>query len=327
MTPLQFEAAYAPGWQALEALLPTLTKRQRTPEAARDAQRAAALYRAACEHLALARSRAYPIHLVQRLDTLTQEAHNAIYRRHDWGLRRLGRLFLVDFPEAVRAHRWHMLVATLVFVLPMLVVGVMSWRDPGFILSLHDAATVAQYDEMYGDGSRRIGADPRRQRGADTDAYMFGFYVMNNVGVALRCFASGLFLGVGSLFALAYNGLFAGSIGGYLTWRGHGENFWSFVVTHSAFELTAIVISGAAGLALGGSLLAPGRRTRLQALQHAARQAVVLVYGVVAMLLVAALLEAFWSSSRWVPPEAKYALGAVCWIGVLFYLFRQGRPR
>lgn len=323
MTPLQFETAYASGWDELETLLPNLAKRRRDVAAARDAQRAAALYRAACEHLALARSRAYPIHLVQRLDTLTQDAHNAIYRRHDWGLRRLGRLFLVDFPEAVRAHRWHMLAATLVFVLPMLVVGVLSWRDPGFILSLHDASTVAQYDSMYGDGARRIGA----RRGADTDAYMFGFYVMNNISVALRCFASGIFLGIGSLFALGYNGLSIGGIAGYLTWRGHGTNFWSFVVTHSAFELTAIVISGAAGLALGGSLLAPGRRTRLQALQHAARQAVVLVYGVVAMLLVAALLEAFWSSSRWVPPEAKYALGAVCWAGVLFYLFRQGRPR
>jgi uncharacterized membrane protein SpoIIM required for sporulation len=116
-----------------------------------------------------------------------------------------------------------------------------------------------------------------------------------------------------------------GAVAGYLTERGLGPTFYSFVVTHGAFELTAIVLSGAAGLRLGHALLAPGRRTRLQSLVSAARQAVVLVYGFTAMLIVAAAVEAFWSSASWLPPTAKYGVAAACWVAVLAYMFLQGR--
>ena len=128
------------------------------------------------------------------------------------------------------------------------------------------------------------------------------------------------------LFVLALNGALAGSVAGYLTWRGHGENFYSFVITHGAFELTGIVLAGAAGLALGHALLVPGRRSRLAALQLAARRAIVIVYGMTAMFVVAAALEAFWSSARWVPVHVKLVVGAACWVGVLCYFLFQGRP-
>ena len=47
--------------------------------------------------------------------------------------------------------------------------------------------------------------------------------------------------------------------------------------------------------------------------------------GVTVMLLIAAAVEAFWSSARWLPVEAKYGVAALCWIGVLSYLSLQGR--
>jgi uncharacterized membrane protein SpoIIM required for sporulation len=330
MTPLQFEARYAPVWRRLEAALDTLqgvktvkhAPARREPTADGPAE-LASLYRRSCEHLALARSRAYPIHLTQRLETLTQRAHEAIYRRHDYGTARLKRLLLVDFPQSVRSHRRYLLAAALVFLLPMLAMTWATWRDPGFVLSVVDAVQAERFDEMYGDSARAIG----RERSADTDWTMFGFYIMNNIGVAFRCFAGGLLAGVGSLFFLAYNGVQGGAVSGYLTARGHGTTFWSFVVTHSAFELTAIVIAGAAGLRLGHALLAPGRMTRLQCLQAAAREAVVLAYGVIAMLLAAAAIEAFWSSARWVAPQVKVGAGAACWLLVVLYLGWQGRPR
>ncbi len=101
---------------------------------------------------------------------------------------------------------------------------------------------------------------------------MFGFYIRHNIGIAFQCFAGGLFAGIGSLFYLIYNGAIIGAVAGYLTERGHGPTFWAFVVTHSAFELTAIVLSGAAGLKIGYSLVAPGRLTRVQSLVAATRE-------------------------------------------------------
>jgi uncharacterized membrane protein SpoIIM required for sporulation len=52
---------------------------------------------------------------------------------------------------------------------------------------------------------------------------------------------------------------------------------------------------------------------------------VVIIYGVASMLLIAAAVEAFWSSAIWVPPMVKYTVAAVCWISVLAYLTLQGR--
>lgn len=327
MTPLQFEAAYRGAWDALERALARIERRawRRHRDAAdepMDAAQVASLYRATCEHLALARSRAYPVHLTQRLEALTQRAHQLVYARPDAGLQRFGRLFLVDVPQAVRAHGRYLLVATLLFVVPLLAMGLLSHADPGFVLTVHDVREVREYDTMYAEGGAAIG----RPRGADTDWQMFGYYIMNNISVAFRCFASGLFLGIGSVFFIAYNGALIGAVAGYLTARGHGENFYAFVVTHGAFELTAIVISGAAGLALGHALLAPGRHTRLAALKRAAADAMPLIVGVIAMLLIAAALEAFWSSSRWVAPGVKFAVGGGCWLLVLAYLRWQGRP-
>ena len=316
MTPLQFEAIYAPLWVELEVVIAVAETKRKF-----DGARLAVLYRRVCEHLALAQARAYPVHLTQRLETLTQSAHRLIYRRHDYGLARLARLALVDFPQAVRAHRAYLLVATLLFVVPLLGAGIATWRDPGFILHLMDAAKVQEFDGMYSDSARSIG----RNRDASTDWQMFGYYVMHNIGIGFRCFAAGIFGGIGSAGVLLFNGVQIGAVGGYLIASGHARNFCSFVVTHGAFELTAIVLAGAAGLRLGYALIAPGRHTRLQALRLAAHDAIVVVYGVIGLLLIAAAVEAFWSSARWVTPAVKYGVGAACWTLVIAYLGWQGR--
>ncbi len=327
MTPLSFEQRYGGDWNELEQLLKVAFGQSawQSQKVERDqlGARLAHLYRCSCEHLAIARARAYPSYLTERLDDLTQRAHQLIYRQRSWGLDALRTLLLIGIPQQVRAHAQHVWLALAAFGGPLLAMGLLTYFDPTLILSLLDAYTVQNFTEMYGAGADSIG----RTRHADTDWQMFGFYIMNNIGIAFQCFASGLFLGLGSLFFLSFNGALIGAVAGYLTERGLADNFYAFVVTHSAFELPAIVLSGAAGLQLGHALLAPGRRTRIHALREAAREAIVIVYGVTAMLLIAAALEAFWSSSRWVPPTVKYSVGAVCWVLVAGYLLWQGRPQ
>jgi len=334
MTPRQFEARYEPLWVELERGLEALDKgkpgkkprklkagefqTEATPVAG--AARIAQLYRQCCEHLALARERAYPVHLVARLETLTARAHQRIYRRHDFGLGALRDLILYDAPAAVRALRWHLLVVALVFVLPILVVGFATWFDPHFVLTVVDAKSVRGYDGMYGqEAAEHLG------RTSGDDWQMFGYYIMNNVGISFQCFAAGLMLGIGSLVMVGYNGLLFGALAGFLVTRGDSERFFSFVVTHSAFELTAIVLSGAAGLKLGHAMLAPGRLTRTQALMRAARETSPVVFCFFVMLIIAAAIEAFWSSAGWIAPGVKYGVGACCWAGVFAYLGLQGR--
>jgi uncharacterized membrane protein SpoIIM required for sporulation len=324
MTPLQFEALYQEEWQELETLLDRVLGRKRGQRGSLESvpgERVAALYRRACEHLALARARAYPAYLLDRLERLTSDGHQVIYQRKELGIARLKELALVEFPRAVRSHAVYVWVSTAVFGLPLLVAGFLVYARPDLILSLVSPETAASFEDMYSASAESIG----RYRDANSDWMMFGYYIRNNIGVAFQCFASGLFAGVGSLFFLAYNGALIGGVAGYLTERGLSSTFYSFVVTHGSFELTAIVLAGAAGLRLGHALLAPGRRSRVQSLVIAARQCAVIVYGVIAMLIVAAAIEAFWSSARWLPLPLKYGVAAVCWIAVLGYLLLQGR--
>jgi uncharacterized membrane protein SpoIIM required for sporulation len=252
---------------------------------------------------------------------MTARGHQLIYHRREFGTARIAKLIRVDFPAAVRRHRSYVALSAITFFLPTLVLGVLVYRQPDLILSVVNAETAASFEEMYSPGAESIG----RTRTASTDWFMFGYYIRNNIGVAFQCFAGGLFAGLGSLFFLAYNGAFGGAIAGYLTERGLSQTFYSFVATHSAFELTAIVLAGAAGLRIGHAWLAPARLTRLQSLVEATRESVILLYGITAMLLVAAAVEAFWSSAAWVPSAFKYAAAAACWAAVLSYFLFQGR--
>jgi uncharacterized membrane protein SpoIIM required for sporulation len=326
MTPLQFESLYQAEWDELERLLDRVFERRHIETGAVEFEpisgaRVAALYRRACEQLALARARSYPAYIVDRLERLTSDGHQVIYREHDFGVARIKSMLTTDFPRAVRQQKWYVAAAAALFLLPTVIVGLIVYRHPELILSIVSPETAAQFEEMYSPTAQSIG----RVREANTDWVMFGFYIRNNIGVAFQCFAGGLFAGLGSLFFLFYNGLYGGAIAGYLTERGMSSTFYSFVATHSAFELTAIVLSGAAGLRIGHALLAPGRRTRREALVEGTRDSAVILYGVAAMLLVAAGIEAFWSSARWLPPAVKYSVAAACWTGVLAYFTLQGR--
>jgi uncharacterized membrane protein SpoIIM required for sporulation len=321
MTPLQFERAHEPTWAAFERQL-ALGRGSGRERAALRGPEFLAAYRQCCEHLALARDRGYPVHLLERLERMTAEGHQLIYRRHSWGLAGILDIARGGFPRAVRAHWPHVLVATLLLAGPMLVMLVAVARRPELVSTVMSPGTAAEYEQMYSPTAEAVG----RPRTAGTDVAMFGFYVRHNIGIAFQCFAGGVLFGIGSLFFLLENGLLIGATAGYLVARGLSGTFFPFVATHSAFELTAIVLAGAAGLRIGQALVAPGRLRRGQALAQAGRDTAPIVYGLVAMLVVAALLEAFWSSSAWMPARAKYGAAALCWIAVLSYLLRAGRP-
>jgi hypothetical protein len=150
MTPLRFEETYQDEWAELEALLDRALGRKsgQSQAGAVSGARLAALYRRACEQLALARARAYPAYLVDRLERLTADGHQLIYHRRELGFARLKQVVAVEFPAAVRKRIAYVAVATAVFVLPTLIVGLLVYRQPEMILTVVDAETAASNEEM-----------------------------------------------------------------------------------------------------------------------------------------------------------------------------------
>jgi uncharacterized membrane protein SpoIIM required for sporulation len=322
VTPLNFEQQYQGEWDELAEQLRLILRRGRDSGAPPvRGEHVAALYRRACEHLALARARAYPRYMIDKLERITAEAHQVIYQRREFGAARAWRAIAYDFPRAVRAHSGYVWLSAALLYVPMFLVGWLVYERPDLILSIVDGQTVAHMEQSYSDSAEALGSI----RGPEQNWYMFGFYIFHNVGISFQCFAGGLVAGIGSIVALLFNGAVIGAVAGYLTERGYSSNFYSFVVTHGAFELTAIVLSGATGLRIGHSLLAPGRATRLQSLVGACRECMPIIFGFVVMLFIAAAIEAFWSSARWMPLPMKYSVAAACWISVLTYLTLQGR--
>jgi uncharacterized membrane protein SpoIIM required for sporulation len=326
MTPLAFELLYGESWKELGRGLDKWEGRTVRSKAndlpIPNADRLARLYRSACEQLALAQARSYPIWMIAHLEQLTARAHRLIYRRQDYGFAALRKLALVDIPESFRRHQRYFWLAVVLFLAPTVGIAWATWRDPTFALHVLDVHHLQEMRAMYDNSDQALGPG----RGAAGDWSAFGFYILNNISIAFQCFAGGIFVCLGSAFFLVSNGVYSGAVAGYLIEQGLSLNFFSFVVTHSAFELTAICLSGAAGMRLGHALIAPGRLRRLDALGLAAREAVVLIYAAFGLLLIAAAFEAFWSSARWLPPSFKFGAGACAWLLVATYFGWQGRP-
>jgi uncharacterized membrane protein SpoIIM required for sporulation len=281
-------------------------------------------YRQVCQHLALARSRLYSQPLIERLSHLVLRGHQHLYRPRSHLFGSIMHFFSHQFPVTVR-EQWRVTaLATLLFFGPLIGMIVAIQINPDLIYSIADGESVRQYQEMYNpERFERLG----REREADSDILMFGFYIRNNTGIGFRTFAGGLMFGIGTLFFLLFNGFQIGAVAGHLTEIGYIETFWGFVSGHSAMELTAIALSGAAGLKLGQALIWPGRRSRARALRENARTAVIIIYGAAVMFFIAAFIEAFWSSIAWMPLTIKYSVGIVLWLLVLAYFIFAGRSR
>ncbi|SDG49324.1 Uncharacterized membrane protein SpoIIM, required for sporulation [Pseudomonas benzenivorans] len=315
-----FENRHRAEWHAFAGQLEAL---ERGKADRQQCQGFAAAYRRLCQHLALAGARGYSNHLIEQLQNLVLRGHQQFYRhRSPLGTQLIG-FVLSGFPRLVRAEWRCVLAAGLLFFGSLLGMGVLVYLFPELIYSLVDPEQVASMEQMYDPDARRLGRFGERDSGDDW--LMFGFYIMNNIGIAFQTFASGLLLGLGSLFFLLFNGLMIGAVAGHLTQIGYGQTFWSFVIGHGAFELTAIALAGAAGLRLGWALLAPGRLPRSEALRLAAGRSVRLIGGVILFLLLAAFIEAYWSSMTLASPTLKYAVGAGLWLLVLAYLLLAGR--
>ena len=147
----------------------------------------------------------------------------------------------------------------------------------------------------------------------------------NNIGVTFLAFGGGLLFGLGTLYVLLQNGLLIGVVGGLAVGAGNGRPFFELVTAHGILELSCIIVSGAAGLRLGWSIIDPGNRTRGEALRQEARAAIEIVLGTAPWLVVAGLVEGFLTPSgtglRTVL-AVGLSLGAIYWGLVLW----RGNP-
>jgi uncharacterized membrane protein SpoIIM required for sporulation len=122
---------------------------------------------------------------------------------------------------------------------------------------------------------------------------MFFGIAINNIFVSFYTYVSGIFFSVGTIYNLVRNGIMLGSFEYYFFSKGLGLESVLVIWIHGTLEISAIVIAGGAGLALGNSILFPKTYNRMVSLRQGARDGMKIVIGLVPIFICAAFLEGF----------------------------------
>lgn len=308
-------------WQQYEALLTKMKNSRMSRWSGHEIKKMSGLYRSLCYDLSLVQSREWGARLEQYLNDLVAQGHNCLYRSPPRSLGTVLNFLMDGFPALLRQRRHFFFVALALFAVPFLIAMIVAVVDPVLAERLVDKANMEAAGESYSKSLYQE-SDPAY---AEERTFMAGFYVWNNVGIAFQCFARGAFFGIGTMITLLFNGMTLGAISGYLINQGYGDNFFSFAISHGSFELTAIVVAGAAGLLIGWGMVHPGEHSRLESLRVHGLDAVKLGSGAAVMLAIAALIEAYFSPHPSIPHAIKYIVGTFFWVLVFCYLTFGGR--
>jgi uncharacterized membrane protein SpoIIM required for sporulation len=148
---------------------------------------------------------------------------------------------------------------------------------------------------------------------------MFFRIALNNIYVAFRVFVFGLLFGLGSVKEMFVNGVMVGSFQYYFFAKDLG---WASVLViwiHGTLEIASIILSGAAGLILGNSILFPGTHKRLQSLMRGGKDGLKLMVGITPILLIAAFLEGFVTRYSGMPRWLSISILAISFIFIMWY--------
>jgi uncharacterized membrane protein SpoIIM required for sporulation len=278
-------------------------------------------FREITQDLNTAKANGFDPVIIERLNALVNEGNQILYGQNTWPLKICGRFILHTFPQKIRLHWRGILAASLLFYGLALFFGFLCIFFPDIAGELISIGQLRSIENMYNPENRHF----LTPRDVSSDADMFGFYIYNNISIAFRTFAGGIFAGFGSLLILCINAGFLGIIGGHLINAGYAETFFPFVIAHGAFELTAIIFFGYAGLLLGYRFFVTGGLSRGASIKKAGHDALPIIAGSTLMLVIAAAIEAFWSSRHLLPVQLRIGAGAGLWILLLLYFLFAGR--
>ena len=272
------------------------------------------LYRQAAADLSAVRSDRASRTLEEYLNQLLSRAHNRIYSGRKSGVVGVVRFMAEEYPRVFRRLFPYVLTSLLIFLAGAALGTLLTLSRPEFMRLFLGPAMLQTIDRHQMWTHSLLSMKPQASSAILT----------NNIGVCFVTFAGGIVGAFGTIFLLFNNGLQMGVISTACSRAHMALDLFSFISAHGALELPSIFIAGGAGLRLGAGLLFPGMLTRRDSLALGAKEAIRLLAGVVPLLVVAGLLEAFLSPSG-APVGVKFAVGAVLLAGLGFWLFEGGR--
>ena len=249
-----------------------------------------------------------------RLAVLVGRARSAVTGSHVPSWRIAARFATQDFPAAAYRARWWWLGATLASLVIAVATGWWIARSPAVQSALLPPAAVKAL----------VGRQFAGYYTASPAASFAAQVWTNNVWVAAQSLSYGILLGIPTVFVLLENAVNGGVDAGFLIGHGKGALFFGLILPHGMLELSAVFLAAAAGLRLGWTVIDPGRRPRGQALAAEGRSMITITLGLIVVLGVSGLIEAFVTPSH-LPTWARIATGAVAVSGFVGYVLILGR--
>lgn len=287
-----FTAVHREEWERLKAL----NSRRRLSGA--EADELLRLYQSVSTHLSLIRSVAPEGALSASLSTLLAQTRTRFTGARSNFMEDLARFFVLSLPAAFYRLRWLTLIVAAAFGLVALCYGVWTANNPAVFRAMGD-------DEQWRQIAERGFVDYYSNNPAASFA---GQVWTNNAWIAAQSVAFGI-TGIWVPYVMYANAQNIGIMGGLMFSYDRGDVFFSYILPHGLMELTAVFIAGAAGLRIFWAWVAPGPMRRLTALAQEGRSLITVALGLVLVLFVSGLVEAFVTPST-LPVWAKIGIGS-----------------
>jgi uncharacterized membrane protein SpoIIM required for sporulation len=270
----------------------------------------ALLYRQIASDLSALRQEQTARNVEMQLNQLLARAHEIVYSGRKTRYADIWKFFREDYPRIFRKLLPFTLASLALFLAGALLGSVLTLTRPEFERHLLGPSMIDTIErhEMWTHSVTSMA--PQASSAIMT----------NNLSVTFATFAAGMTAGLGTLYMIGWNGILLGVIGTACHQASMSVKLWSFVAPHGSLELPAIVIAGGAGLRLAQGLLFPGIYRRGHSLSLGSGEAVRLVGGVIPMLVVAGILEGFFSPSS-APVWLKFVAAAVLFSGLVAWLW------
>ena len=288
-----FTTVHSPQWARLDLL----AKKRRLSGA--EADELLELYQSVSAQLSLMRSVAPESQRSAALSATLANARTRFTGAKSNFFVDTARFFVISLPAAFYRIRWLTVIVGAVFVAVAAMFGAWTAGNPGVMAAMGSDAQLQQLVEN--DFVAYYSENPA--------ASFAGAVWTNNAWIAAQSVAFGI-TGVFVPFQIFVNAQNVGMTAGVMFAYDRGDVFFSYILPHGLMELTAIFIAGAAGLRIFWAWVSPGPQTRLEALAKEGRSLITVAGGLVLVLLISGLVEAFVTPSP-LPVWAKIGIGSL----------------
>ncbi|HEV2087395.1 MAG TPA: stage II sporulation protein M [Cryptosporangiaceae bacterium] len=302
-----YVAEHAHEWKRLEELV------GRRRVSGEEADELIALYQRTATHLSAVQSRSPDPALVARLSRLVSRARAAVAGGSAPSWSSVGRFVTVTFPVSVyRAWPWWCGVSTGFSLIAFSLIAYIG-QDRQLARRLLPDSVIKDLVEK--DFANYYSENPAQSFAAQV--------WLNNALLSAMVLVAGVLI-VPVVYVLIDNAVSVGVIGGIMVAYGRGDVFFGLITPHGLLELMCVFVAAGVGLRIGWSWVAPGRgRTRAQALAETTREAVLVALGLVVMLAISGVIEAFVTPSP-LPTWARIAIGVTAFVAFLAYVLYFG---